>query len=90
MSVIPTTFFNPETIPIPTENRHLSKKPIPIPTDVKNSIPLDSFAHPGKSKEWGCTSGNAATVVHSTKKTNKRKRFRYRRATFTTVYVVGW
>jgi hypothetical protein len=40
--------------------------------------------------QWGCTTGNAATVAHSTKKTHKRKRFRDRRATFTTVYVVGW
>jgi hypothetical protein len=38
---------------------------------------------------WGCTTGNAAMVAHSTKKNNKRKRFRDRRATFTTVYVVG-
>jgi hypothetical protein len=34
---------------------------------------------------WQCRDGGAQY-----KKTNKRKRFRDRRATFTTVYVVGW
>jgi hypothetical protein len=39
--------------------------------------------------QWGCTTGNAATVALSSKKT-KWKRFRDRRETFITVYVVGW
>jgi hypothetical protein len=35
-------FSIPKPIPIPTENRHLSKKTIPIPTDCQKSIPLGS------------------------------------------------
>jgi hypothetical protein len=31
--------------PIPTENRHFSKKPIPIPTDCQKSIPQGSITH---------------------------------------------
>jgi hypothetical protein len=38
----PTTFFNPKTDPDPDRNRHLIKKPIPIPTDFQKSIPLGS------------------------------------------------
>jgi hypothetical protein len=34
-----TTFSIPKPIPIPTKNRHLTKKPIPIPTDCQKSIP---------------------------------------------------
>jgi hypothetical protein len=33
---------NLRTDPDLAENRHLSTKPMPIPTDVKNSIPLGS------------------------------------------------
>jgi hypothetical protein len=64
----------------PCLQRHLTAK-------LSKSNVDESFSL--ESREWGCTTGNAATVAHSTKKT-KRKRFRDRRATFTTVYVVGW
>jgi hypothetical protein len=32
-------FSIPKPISIPTENRHLRKKPIPIPTECQKSIP---------------------------------------------------
>jgi hypothetical protein len=37
-------FSIPKPKPIPTENGHLSKKPILIPTDVKKSSPQGSIA----------------------------------------------
>jgi hypothetical protein len=44
------------------------------------------------TKQWGCATGNATTVATATFYVlkDKQKRFRDRRATFTTVYVVGW
>jgi hypothetical protein len=35
-------FSIPKPIPIPTENRHFSKKPIPIPTDCQKLVPQGS------------------------------------------------
>jgi hypothetical protein len=42
----PIHFLILKPIPIPIENRHLSKKPIPIPTDCQKSIPQNSITDP--------------------------------------------